>query len=220
MKSEHSEYFNHDDNAAGYDQDVADAADPIRTGYDAVLDWVAKMARITSQSRVLELGSGTGNLTQRLDDCEELVCVDVSERMEELARHKISRFQNRRFIKEDILQVFDHPIGLFDAILSTFTVHHLTEPEKLHFFREVFQHLKPGGRAVFGDLMVENAGRMNEKIEEYISNGNEHVAEALKEEFFWHLEESVGKLEKTGFDVEWKRFSDLSFGIAARKSGA
>jgi hypothetical protein len=45
----------------------------------------------------------TGNLTQRLLDCEDLVCVDISQQMEDLAKEKVARFKNRRFIKEDIL---------------------------------------------------------------------------------------------------------------------
>ena len=62
MRSRHADRFSHDEEAAGYDRDVLDEADPIRTGYDALLDWVAKSAEPAPESRVLELGSGTGNL--------------------------------------------------------------------------------------------------------------------------------------------------------------
>lgn len=50
MKSRHAEYFNHDGDAPGYDRDVTNEDDPIRTGYNAVLDWVAEMGRIKSNS--------------------------------------------------------------------------------------------------------------------------------------------------------------------------
>jgi hypothetical protein len=66
--------------------------------------------------------------------------------------------------------------------------------------------------------MVKNARALNKKIKEYRRVGNEVVAEALSEEFFWHLEESQEQLQKLGFEVIWKRFSDLSFGIAAYKN--
>src|SRR5690606_13006840 len=100
-------------------------------------------------------------------DCREVVCVDVSQRMEDLAKEKVAGFRRRSFIKEDILQIFDHPIGKFDVIFSTYTVHHLTETEKNRFFREVFQHLEDDGRAVFGDLMLERGLTKEEQAEEY-----------------------------------------------------
>ena len=220
MKSKHAEYFNHDENASGYDRDVSNEDDPIRTGYKALLEWVAEMARINSQSRVLELGSGTGNLTGRLPDCEELVCVDISERMEDLAKQKVSRFRNRRFIKEDILQIFDRPIGVFDVILSTYTVHHLTDAEKKQFFGEVFRHLTENGRAVFGDLMLETRDSKESKIAEYRAKGDGSTADAIEEEFFWFVDETSAALEEVGLTVSIKRFSDLSFGILCEKGDA
>lgn len=165
----------------------------------------------------MELGSGTGNLTERLPGCEELVCVDVSERMEDLAKKKVSRFRNRRFMKEDILQIFDGPIGVFDVILSTYTVHHLTEPEKKQFFREVCQHLKYRGRAVFGDLMLETGSLKESKVAEYRAKGVESTAEAIEEEFFWFVDDAKMALQDMGFQVRVQRFSDLSFGILCEK---
>ena len=90
MRSKHVDEYNHDEDANGYDADVAEEGDPIREGYAAVLDWVIQAAEIGPDSRVLELGSGTGNLTARIPACGELVCVDISQRMEEIARPKLA----------------------------------------------------------------------------------------------------------------------------------
>jgi ubiquinone/menaquinone biosynthesis C-methylase UbiE len=60
---------------------------------------VIRQARIDSSSRVLELGSGTGNLSCLIHQCGELVCVDLSEQMEVIARSKLGHISNRRFIK-------------------------------------------------------------------------------------------------------------------------
>lgn len=218
MRSTHADYFNHDEEADGYDADVLNDSDPIRTNYESVLDWVVAVAGIEDSSRVLELGSGTGNLTKRIPQCKEVVCVDVSDRMEELSRDKNAHLNHRTFINDDVLAVFERDLGLFDAVLSTYTIHHLTEEEKSHFFQELWASLGDGGAAVFGDLMVKNARANNEKIKEYRRLGNEVVAEALSDEFFWHLEESLEQLQKLGFEVVWKRFSDISFGIAAYKN--
>jgi hypothetical protein len=75
MRSAHGKVFNHDDEADGYDAEVRNEKDPIRAAYSNVLEWVVKEARIISTSRVLELGSGTGNLSSRIPRCSELVCV-------------------------------------------------------------------------------------------------------------------------------------------------
>lgn len=217
MRSSYADSFNHDDIAAEYDRDVLNENHPIRAGYDATLDWVARSAGITSQSRVLELGSGTGNLSRRIPDCKTLICVDVSQKMEDLARKKVNCIKDRRFIKDDILDVFEQDVGTFDAILSTYTIHHLTEEEKEHLFRKVRQALTDGGKAVFGDLMFETRAAKRTKIGEYLAKGDHGTAEAIEEEFFWFVDETKNVLKEIGFAVTVKRFSDLSFGILARK---
>jgi hypothetical protein len=54
MRSKYADYFNHDADAAGYDQDVQNERDPIRAGYRAVLRWVAD--KVKPHSRVPDLG--------------------------------------------------------------------------------------------------------------------------------------------------------------------
>jgi hypothetical protein len=44
------------------------------------------------------------------------------------------------------------------------------------------------------------------------------VAEAIEQEFFWLIEDSVAELERLDFVVSTKRFSDLSWGILATVS--
>ena len=90
MRSRHADYFNHDEDAPGYDADVADESSPIRAGYAAVLGWVIERAGIGAGSRVLDLGAGTGNLSGRIAACGELVCVDVSGKMSALAAPKLA----------------------------------------------------------------------------------------------------------------------------------
>ena len=63
MRSRYGDVFNHDDEADAYDLEVRNEKDPIRAADDDVLRWVAQEARVISTSRVLELGSGTGNLS-------------------------------------------------------------------------------------------------------------------------------------------------------------
>lgn len=218
MRSANADIFNHDAEAADYDDDVRNEADPIRTGYRDVLGWVVQQAQITPTARVLELGSGTGNLSKLIGNCGELVSVDVSEKMEALAKLKLPHVTNRRFINADILEVFTQELGLFDTLISTYVVHHLTEQEKRRLFELVFDCLLPAGRAVFGDLMVVNNSEKEAKIQHYLAKGDLATAQAISEEFFWSLDLATGELERLGFQVSTARFSDLSYGVLAQKA--
>jgi putative AdoMet-dependent methyltransferase len=217
MRSAHGELFSHDEDAPGYDSDVQNENDPVRAAYNDVLVWVITEARIHPTSRVLELGSGTGNLSRLISRCGELVCVDLSEQMEAIARRKLAHIPNRRFIKSDILEVFDLERTPFDSLISTYTVHHLTDDEKRILFAKIRTSLVPGGRAAFGDLMLRNKEEQALKIQEYLLNGDMKTVQALEEEFFWSIDAAVGDLVELGFEVETKRFSDLSYGVLAKK---
>lgn len=217
MRSRYGDVFNHDDEADGYDLEVRNEKDPIRAAYDDVLRWVAQEARVISTSRVLELGSGTGNLSFLIPACGELICVDLSGRMEAIARKKSAHLANRRFVRADILEVFEHEVGPFNSVISAYTVHHLTDDEKGALFAKIFTSLVPGGRAVFGDLMVQNGEAKALKIQEYLAAGDTKTAQDIKEEFFWLINAAVADLSRLGFLVRTRRFSDLSYGIVAEK---
>jgi hypothetical protein len=59
--------------------------------------------------------------------------------------------------------------------------------------------------------------RYHLKIREYLANGDTKTAQRLKEEFFWSIDAAVVHLSELGFQVESRRFSDLSYGIIAKK---
>jgi putative AdoMet-dependent methyltransferase len=217
MRSANADIFNHDAEAADYDQVVLNEDDPIRAKYLEVLAWVVQRAQIGPTSRVLELGSGTGNLSRLIANCGELVSVDVSEKMEAVAKLKLGHLTHRQFIKADILEVFSQGLGQFDAVVSTYAVHHLSNQEKQQLFELVFHALLPGGRAVFGDLMIEKGSEKEKKIQEYLARGDRATVESIREEFFWSLDIAIGDLERLGFKVSTSCFSDLSYGVVAQK---
>ncbi len=215
MKSKHYQEFNHDEDAPTYDQ--IDLNDPIRHGYYEVLDWTIEQAAISSDDVVLDLGTGTGNLSKLIQSCKQLICVDISNNMMEIAKTKLVHLPQVEFVFEDVLAYFGESRPQFDAIISTYTLHHLIEDEKQIFFQKVFDQLNPGGRAVFGDLMLESKTVEPDFIKKYRDQGLEGVAQAFEEEFFWYVDSAVTGLERVGFSVEAKRFSDLSWAISAKK---
>jgi putative AdoMet-dependent methyltransferase len=213
MRSRFADTFNHDADAPDYDADVADEADPVRAGYSALLSWVARTAGIEATHRVLELGAGTGNLTALLTSAHRIVAVDISREMLGLAQQKV--IGTVTWVHDDLLAFFDTPTTPFERVVSSYAVHHLVAEEKRELFARVRNCLSAGGRAVFGDLMFESAQARDQARRRYRDAGWIEVADAIDEEFFWLIDESVSELERLGFTVTTHRFSDLSWGICA-----
>jgi tRNA (cmo5U34)-methyltransferase len=112
-------------------------------GERALLEWVPAHAR-----RVLDLGSGDGRLLARVLDLlpdATGVALDFSS---EMLGHLQARFgagHGRVTIVEHNL---DHPLpslGAFDAIVSSFAIHHVVDARKRTLYGEVFEALAAGG---------------------------------------------------------------------------
>ncbi len=98
-------------------------------------------------SRVLDLGTGDGRLLSLVraarPECSG-IALDSSPAMLEKAR--------ARFKDDERVQVIGHDLsdplpglGLFDAAVSSFAIHHLEDERKKELYEEVFGILRPGG---------------------------------------------------------------------------
>lgn len=154
-------------------RDYLERADSIshRTeGEAALLEFIPQGTR-----RILDLGTGDGRLLALVRGVvadTEAVAVDFSPAMLEAAR--------KRFAGEPSVSVVAHnldeplpTLGKFDAVISSFAIHHLVHERKRALYAEIYGLLNPGG--VFCNL--------------------EHVASVSPE-----LHQ--GFLERIGFTVE------------------
>jgi SAM-dependent methyltransferase len=117
---------------------------PHRTeGESELLQWLPQPL-----ARVLDLGSGDGRLLAlvRLARPEaEAVALDFSETM-------LGRLRTR-FASDSLVSVLAHDLdrplppglGTFDAIVSSFAIHHLAHERKRALYEEVFGLLRRGG---------------------------------------------------------------------------
>ena len=218
MRSRDADRFNHDAWAEGYDERVRDETNPIRAGYAELLDWTVEQARIAPDAVVLDLGVGTGNTAARILAAERVVGVDVSAEMLARAPAKLTHLPDVELVRADLLEIFDRPLPAFDAVVSTYSVHHLDADEKAELFRRVYAALRPGGRAVFGDLMFESEAGHEAIAAAWTDTERAQVLISVEEEYPWRLDRSLEDLEAAGLAVlARKRFSTLSWGIATQR---
>ena len=139
--------------ADGYDKTVGLSEESNTypfAGYKNVLGTIYSGVRAANARRVLDIGCGTAVLTSRLyADGLDVTAADFSDRMLEIAREKMPK---AHLVRADISQGFPAVLAKekFDAILSTYALHHLTDEQKVPFLLECLKHLNPGARCGSG----------------------------------------------------------------------
>jgi len=98
--------------------------------------------------RILDLGSGDGRLLAllRVDRPNfEGIAMDFSGAMLDAARRRFATDRGLKVIKHDLNLPLPASLGKFDAIVSSFAIHHCPHNRKRALYGEVFEHLAPGG---------------------------------------------------------------------------
>ncbi len=111
-------------------------------GESALLEFIPKTAR-----RLLDLGTGDGRLLAlaRKEHPEtEAVALDFSPAMLEAARRRFAGDSSVTIVTHNL----DRPLpnlGKFDAIISSFAIHHLVHERKRALYAEIYRSLNSGG---------------------------------------------------------------------------
>ncbi len=194
----------------------ADSISHRQEGEAALLEFVPANAR-----RILDLGTGDGRLLAlvwhrvREQRNAEAVALDFSPAMLE-AVHK-------RFAADSRVQVIEHnldrslpPLGRFDAVISSFAIHHLVDARKRSLYVEIYDLLSPKG--VFCNL--EHVASPTPRLHEEFLHGIGYTIETEDpSNKLLDVETQLSWLREIGFvdvDCHWK-WRELAL-LAGRKT--
>src|SRR5215469_5652803 len=170
-------------------------------GEAALLEFIPRAAR-----RILDLGTGDGRLLallRREHPETDAVALDFSPAMLEAVR--------KRFAGDSRVTVIEHnmdsrlpSLGGFDAVISSFAIHHLVHERKKALYAEIYGMLNPGG--VFCNLehVASPTPRLHEEFLQRIGFTVETEDPSNK---LLDVETQVGWLREIGFievDCHWK----------------
>jgi tRNA (cmo5U34)-methyltransferase len=102
----------------------------------------------TSMTRVLDLGTGDGRLLALVRHARpdaEAMALDFSETMLEQSRVRFAGEPLVTIVAHDMNVPFNESLGTFDAVVSSFAIHHLPHERKRSLYAEVYRLLRPGG---------------------------------------------------------------------------
>ncbi|HXX44590.1 MAG TPA: class I SAM-dependent methyltransferase [Candidatus Acidoferrales bacterium] len=154
--------------------------------------------------RILDLGTGAGRLVtivKQVRPAARFVALDFSPTMIDAARAALESGPDVTIVEHDFDQTLP-PMGTFDAVISSFAIHHLIHERKRALYAESFQILAPGGMFCNLEHVASPTPRVHEKFLQAIGWPDEDPSNKLLD-----LETQLRWLREIGFvdvDCYWK----------------
>lgn len=182
--------------------------------YQEVLDRVADLAGAAPGRQVLDVGTGTGNLAMVL--ClrgAAVTAVEPSAAMRQQARQKLGEIP----VLEGQFLDLPLPAGAYDAVVSSYAFHHLTDDAKVQGAREMLRVLKPGGVVVLGDIAwADEKARLN-MIRRFAAAGKEELVREIEEEYYPTIGLLTAVFAAQGCSVYVEQLTDWVWVLVAGK---
>lgn len=124
-------------------------------GYYDILHKIYDLIENKSNSTILDVGFGTGFLTNKLYEAKSKIYgLDFSKGMIDIAQKKMP---HAKFIKCDLnLGLPDEIKNVkFDYIISSYAIHHFTDDKKIDLIYDFTKHLNKNGKIIIADVAFE-----------------------------------------------------------------
>ena len=141
--------------ADGYDHEVQvtdDNNDYPFAGYRRIMNTLYNTIMQKKPATVLDIGIGTGTLARKLyEGGNSITGIDFSGEM--LAKAK-AKMPNATLHQCDFAHGLPTELAdaKYDFIVSTYALHHLTDPLKVTFIKSLLPHLNKDGQILIGDI--------------------------------------------------------------------
>ncbi|USK44874.1 class I SAM-dependent DNA methyltransferase [Cytobacillus oceanisediminis] len=210
MGREFVDFFDHW--ADSYDQAVTGKDleyQEVFLNYEHILNEVADLVN----GNVVEFGTGTGNLTQRLLEkgCS-VVGVEPSAAMRKIASNKMPHLT---LLDGDFLNF--QLIGPIDAFVSSYAFHHLEDSEKANAITKYSALLSTGGKVVFADTVFGSEDEKQTFIKEAKNKHFLSLAQDLETEYYTTIPILESMFQSNGFSVRFKQLNRFVWLMEAEK---
>lgn len=195
--------------APRYDSSVA-SSQTYYERYNDVLGFVVSTAEAAPGKKILDIGTGTGNLALRCAACgASVIGLDPSAGMLEQAKVKSVGVTNVEFViaDEPFLRIPFSDLS-FDAVVSTYAIHHIPDEIKPKCICEMLRVLKHGGMLVLGDLAFQDAESERIAFNKY---------DWLEEEFFILIEQLRPVFSELEIKLDCRQFTPVTWVLWAGK---
>lgn len=183
--------------------------------YEGILENTVKAINLPAGSTVLDIGSGTGNLSAvAAKKGYEVTAIEPNLKMRQIASSKYPDIpvQNGSFLT---LPIPDHSI---DAIISSYAFHHLSDDEKAKSIKLLVTKLTPRGKIIITDTMYETPEIGEQILKESLDAGATALANDLKTEFYTTHDVLKQILEDAGFKVSFKKQNKFVWILTAERA--
>ena len=183
-------------------------------GYEAMLRAASEqIAAAVDRGLVLELGAGTGALSEAIlaqEGIRTVELIDTDPEMLERARTRLARFEGRVRFEE---RSFDEPFPPCNAVAASLTLHHVPSMDrKRALYRRVHDTLLPAGVFVNADVNMPASAEDREAVyREWVAfmgtcgideaQANRHFEEWSEEDTYFPLEEEVEAMTAAGLET-------------------
>jgi tRNA (cmo5U34)-methyltransferase len=163
--------------------------------------------------RILELGCGTGNLSELIVKTypnAEKTLVDISEEVISQCKNRLEGNNRIEYCQADINDL-DFSADSFDLIVSSITIHHLQDHEKELLFGKAFNWLTNEGVFTYADQF---AGATKEIYDNHMNLWHQFVLNSGCEEDEWQIwmkHQDEHDYHATAADqIEWLKKANFS----------